>query len=199
MPTNLIQFPLTDAASNPLVGSLATLRIYATLDNSGSNVPVQVYSDNNGTASFSNVLTGFYRFTWTPAGANNPATYTNGTQGLAYLAVPTLNDTQSNGFNYQILQNIPPNVVNGTPQNLGTDIAGMSNYIRNTINDWAMQEQGVCFIAEDDGEKINIGFNNCVGPRCLLVFTGETPYGDESVAELVCWVKRDYDWLDENF
>jgi hypothetical protein len=78
-----------------------------------------------------------------------------------------------------------------TEQQFGTDIASMTNYINGFLNDWAVKNQGVSFIGEEDVEKINIGFNTCIGPRVLLVFIAENPDGE--LAELTGRVKRDYD------
>lgn len=80
-----------------------------------------------------------------------------------------------------------------TESNLQIDISSMSNGFHSVLNGWAIQNGGVAFVADDDEEKINVGFNNCIGPRILIVFVGEEPYGDEQVSDLVCMVKRNWD------
>lgn len=83
----------------------------------------------------------------------------------------------------------------GTEQQLLVTIPDMANQFKSILSDWAAKYGGVCFIAEDDQEKINIGFNNCVGPRVLIVFTGEEPYLSEDISDQVPWERRNWDIL----
>jgi hypothetical protein len=77
------------------------------------------------------------------------------------------------------------------PQLLATDISSMSNMINNALNDWSLQNKGISVVAEGLDEKVMIGFNNTIGPRCLVVFVGEEPRGD--LSELEGWVIRHFD------
>lgn len=79
----------------------------------------------------------------------------------------------------------------GSEQQLGTDISSMTNDIQSALNTWAVEHQGVAFTAEDDQDKINIGFKNCVGPRILIAFIGEDK--DDDMSELTGRVRRNFD------
>ena len=197
---NTLQFNLIDSQNNPLTGSLVTLR---PLFSSGSysTAPQQTFADINGTASFYNVLSTIFEYSYTAAGANS-ASFVNSNYiayepTVGYINVPDITGSII-AFDYII------NFVNngnpltgssgsffGNESQLGVDIPQMTNTIREYLNDWALQENGACFIAEDNTEKINIGFNNCVGPRVLIIFTGELPDGENS--ELTGRVRRNYD------
>jgi len=194
---NNILFPLVNSVNEPMIGSKCTLRPFTT-SGSISDVPIITYSDANGTASFSNVINGIYKFNFSNAGANNPSTYINYEDTVVYLNIPEVTGSISNGFVY-ITNNVPlPNISgsssgSGNPIQLGVDISSMCNIIKSQLNDWATQEQGIAVIAEDINEKVLIGFNNCIGPKCLIVFVGEEVYGDESTSDMTGWTKRTFD------
>ncbi len=197
--TNLF-FPLKNIISQPLTGSKATLKVYSSGDLSLSTFPVITFADVNGTASFNNVEAGIYNFTWTNANADTMSKYINEDVNELYLNIPDLSGSTVNGFDYIVTSSVTLNPNNsgsqtffGDAKTLGVDITGMSNLITNYVNDWANKNAGAAFFAEDSSEKISIGFNNCVGPKCLIIYRGEQPHGDESVADLVAYVVRTYE------
>jgi hypothetical protein len=105
-----------------------------------------------------------------------------------------------NGFSY-LTNSLPTSsfnsssIVIGTETQLKSDIASLCNYFNRIINDWAVQEKGACFVVEDAEEKINIGFNNCIGPRCLLRFISQNPYGDSSISDVNGRVIRNFELI----
>lgn len=72
-------------------------------------------------------------------------------------------------------------------------ISDQCNQIKDALNNWAIQYGGVVDIAENINEKVMLGWNNLVGPVCLVCFVGEESYGDEATAELTGRVRRFYD------
>jgi len=195
MATNLY-FPLLDSINNPITGSYVTLRLYST-SGSIANFPVSTFSNTLGTASFSNVYPSIYKLTYTSGGANNPSTYVAYDDVEVYLNIPDLSGSTVNGFNYITssleLPSLSGSAGNGNEAQLGVDISNMANLLKNNLEDWCQQNKGICFVADDDNEKMNIGWNNTVGPRILIVYVGETPHGDESTSDLEGWVKRTFD------
>ena len=197
MNPNTLYFYLVDIQSNPVVGAKCSLRPI-NVSGSISNTPIITYSDGNGTASYSNVYPALYEFKFT--GNNYVSQSVLGESYVAYdptiiyVQIPDISGT-INGSNY-VVNNISASYITGsgagtTESDNGTSIPQMCNTIRNFLEDWAIQNQGAAFLAEDASEKINIGFNNCVGPKVLIVFTGEQADGDDS--ELTGRVKRTFD------
>jgi hypothetical protein len=85
--------------------------------------------------------------------------------------------------------------ITGTEQQLHTDIGALLLYVNGVMDDWATQENGRCFIIEESEEKLELGFNNCVGPRCLLRFISQSPYGDSSISDINGRVERRYELI----
>jgi hypothetical protein len=71
----------------------------------------------------------------------------------------------------------------------------MANFFKSTISDWASQNQGVCAIAAELDEKLLTGFNNVVGPKCLICYLGEDAGGSEDVKEVLDMSIRHWDVL----
>jgi len=66
----------------------------------------------------------------------------------------------------------------------------MCNSLANYLNSWATSQGGVALVVEDVNEKIEIGSNNLIGPRCLIAFSSEEPYGE--MPEQTGYVKRSF-------
>lgn len=81
---------------------------------------------------------------------------------------------------------------NQTPTQLSVDISSMANYIAYQLNNWANAEKGIAVVAENLNEKVLPGWNNCIGPKCLVVYEGEEMWGDPATADLVGWAKRTF-------
>jgi len=79
--------------------------------------------------------------------------------------------------------------------NLGVSISDQTLIIKNTLNDWASENQGICIVCENIEEKLLTGFSNVIGPKILVQFIGEESIGDESVQELLGHVRRSFDIL----
>lgn len=88
-------------------------------------------------------------------------------------------------------------IIPGTAEQLKTDICSMTNFIAEYVNGWAIQEKGIAVVAENLDEKVLPGWNHTVGPKCLVVFSGEELWGDQSVADLVGWAKRNFEVIIE--
>lgn len=76
---------------------------------------------------------------------------------------------------------------------LGTSISEMSNFIKNSLTPFCTEEGGVAVVAENINEKLMTGWNNVVGPKCLIAFVGEDAYGEESIQDLLSYVRRHFD------
>lgn len=76
-----------------------------------------------------------------------------------------------------------------------TKISWQCNFAANVLNDFCIQRGGAAIVAENTSEKLLIGYNNAVGPKCCVAYIGEEPYGDESTQELTGRVIRHFDVL----
>jgi hypothetical protein len=202
MGTNL-QFPLINSVSQPLTGSKATLQLFVTSSTIQSTFPTSVYSDGGGTASFYNVLPGIYSFIWTNAGAVSSSTYTNQGTNEVYLNIPdTSGSLVTNGFIYLYTGSLAPIPESGSAQvgseyDLGIDIVSMTNNINRIVNDWALFYGGISNVYKVGMDNAQWGYDNTVGPKCLVEYKGENTYGDESVSHLTGYVIRDFDIIVE--
>ena len=199
MANNTIQFPLADNIGNPLTASKAVLQLYyAPISASQFLFPISTYSDNNGTASYSDVITGVYTFKFSNANAQYASSGTYINQGFTqvYLIIPDIEDgsTISNGFQYIFTGSIDTGSIadTGTMYDLGIDLAGMTSNINRIVNDWAMQYGGISFVSWETKEKINYGFDNCIGPKCMVSYKNEDVYGDDVIGNIAGWVIRHF-------
>lgn len=76
----------------------------------------------------------------------------------------------------------------------GVSIGSMCNVIKNVLNDYLSAElQGIAIISENEREWLLPGYTNCIGPKCLIYFVGESSYGDESISDVTARVVRDFE------
>lgn len=84
------------------------------------------------------------------------------------------------------------------PQNediLLSSISSQCNTIRNSLNEYCLDNNGIAVVAENVNEQTMAGYKNVLGPRILVVFLAEDIMGDDSVAECVGRVRRHFDIL----
>jgi hypothetical protein len=77
--------------------------------------------------------------------------------------------------------------------NLNVSISDQCNEIKSAINDWIKEQGGIVVVAQNVNEKVMTGYNNCIGPKALIVFVEETPLGESDVDELTGLVRRYFD------
>src|SRR5579862_6111778 len=105
-----IFFPIVDNCSNPLVGSKVTIRAVTppyyigTVFNPTASFggPSVQYTDVTGNATFTNVVPGIYKVSYTNYNANNPSLYTKYDDTFLYILVPNTGSTTVDGFSLQI-------------------------------------------------------------------------------------------------
>ena len=78
---------------------------------------------------------------------------------------------------------------------LGVSIAQQCNIIKGIVNDIAVAQSGICIVAENIEESKLIGYNNVIGPKCLIAFIGEEAVGGSDVSELLDMTRRYFDIL----
>lgn len=79
--------------------------------------------------------------------------------------------------------------------NFGVSVSDQTKIIRDSLNDWAIEQRGVCIVCNNIEEQVLTGFDNVMGPVVLIQFLGEESIGDESVQELLGHVRRSFDIL----
>jgi hypothetical protein len=110
-----VYFQFIDSVSNLLIGSRVVLRAYQPPYFESSSVayggPIQIYSDDNGIATFFDLVPGVYKCSFSNANANSPSTNTlqNFANTVFYANIPDTSGSLVNGFTYIITSSYSPN------------------------------------------------------------------------------------------
>lgn len=75
----------------------------------------------------------------------------------------------------------------------GLTISEQCNMIKDPINEYCQSQGGIAVVSENIDDKVLTGYNNAVGPKCLVVFVAEEPVGDEDTSELLGMTRRYFD------